>query len=154
ALEAPSEGSRMNDANDLAGEWNQMRAIKPRIYVCRRASSPIEINGRPDDRAWADAPWTDDFIDIEGSVRPEPRFRTRAKMLWDKEFFYIAAEMEERHVVATITEKNSVIYQDNDFEIFLDPDGDNHNYYEFEMNALNTIWELTLTKPYKDAGQA
>jgi hypothetical protein len=38
--------------------------------------------------------------------------------------------------------------------VFIDPDGDNHNYYEFEMNAYNTIWELTLVKPYKDGGPA
>ena len=30
-----------------------------------------------------------------------------------------------------------VIFHDNDFEIFLDADGSNHNYKEFEMNALN-----------------
>ncbi len=28
------------------------------------------------------------------------------------------------------------------------------NYYEFEMNALNTIWELTLNKPYNKGGTA
>lgn len=32
--------------------------------------------------------------------------------------------------------------QDNDFEVFLDPDGDNHNYYEIEINAHNTVWDL------------
>lgn len=37
-------------------------------------------------------------------------------------------------------------------QMFVDPDGDNHNYYEFEVNALNTIWELVLKKPYKDHG--
>ena len=37
-------------------------------------------------------------------------------------------------------------------QVFIDPDGDNHNYYEFEMNALNTVWELVLRKPYKDGG--
>jgi hypothetical protein len=47
-----------------------------------------------------------------------------------------------------------VIFHDNDFEVFIDPDGDNHNYYEFEMNALNTVWELTLDKPYRDGGPA
>ncbi|MCK5705174.1 MAG: carbohydrate-binding family 9-like protein, partial [Cyclobacteriaceae bacterium] len=40
----------------------------------------------------------------------------------------------------------------NDFEIFIDPNGDTHNYYEIEVNALNTIWDLLLTKPYRDRG--
>ena len=135
------------------GEWSRMRGITPRAYICRRAPKPIDVNGRIDDPSWAVAPWTDDFVDIEGPHKPEPpRFRTRAKMLWDDGFFYVAAEMDEPHVVATLIERNSVIYNDNDFEIFIDPDGDNHNYYEFEINAHGTIWELTLPKPYKDGG--
>jgi hypothetical protein len=47
-----------------------------------------------------------------------------------------------------------VIFQDNDFEVFIDPNGDNHEYYEFEINALNTGWDLVLTRPYKDGGKA
>ena len=32
---------------------------------------------------------------------------------------------------------SQVIFHDNDFEVFVDADGSNHNYKEFEMNALN-----------------
>ena len=38
--------------------------------------------------------------------------------------------------------------------MFLDPDGDSHLYGELELNALNTTWDLLLTKPYKDGGRA
>ena len=61
--------------------------------------------------------------------------------------------MEEPHVWATITKKNSKIFVDNDFEIFIDPDDDGLAYYEFEINALGTIWELSLPKPYMDGGE-
>jgi hypothetical protein len=134
------------------GDWTKMKAITPRGYVCYRATEPIRVDGEADEKAWAAAPWTDDFVDIQGSRKPKPRFRTRAKMLWDDAFFYVHAEMEEPHVWGALTKKNSVIFYDNDFEVFIDPDGDNHNYYEFEMNALNTIWELSLDKPYMDGG--
>jgi hypothetical protein len=103
---------------------------------------------------WQKSKWIDDFVDIEGDLRPKPRFRTRAKMLWDDEYFYFAAELEEPDIWATLTERDAVIFYDNDFEIFIDPDGDTHEYYEFEMNAFNTIWDLFLTKPYRDAGTA
>ena len=126
----------------------------PKTYPCPRADGPIVVDGRMDEGAWSRAPWTDDFVDIEGAKRPAPRFRTRAKMLWDDECFYVAAELAEPHVNATLTKKNSIIFHDNDFEVFIDPDGDNHNYYEFEVNALNTIWELTLPKPYRAGGHA
>ena len=55
---------------------------------------------------------------------------------------------------ATLTKHDSVIFHDNDFEIFIDPDGDNHEYYEIEINALNTEWDLFLKKPYRDGGPA
>ncbi|HEV8544475.1 MAG TPA: carbohydrate-binding family 9-like protein, partial [Verrucomicrobiae bacterium] len=94
------------------------------------------------------------FQDIEGSAKPKPRFRTRAKMLWDDTYFYVAAELQEPHVWGMVTNHDAVIFQDPDFEVFIDPDGDRHNYYEFEMNALNTTWDLLLKKPYIDGGPA
>jgi hypothetical protein len=126
----------------------------PKGYVCYRTTAPIRVDGAITDAEWAAAPWTDAFVDIEGDKQPKPRFKTRVKMLWDDEALYIAAELEEPHVWATLTEHDSVIFHDNDFEVFLDPDGDNHLYGELELNALNTTWDLLLTKPYKDGGKA
>src|SRR5262245_21805340 len=127
--------------------------IPPRSYVCCRTSTPLQVDGKLDEAAWQSAPWTDDFVDIEGDAKPRPRFLTRAKMLWDDQFFYIAAELEEPHVWATFTKHDSYIFtEDNDFEVFIDPDGDNHTYAEFEINALNTGWDLLLTMPYRDGG--
>jgi Carbohydrate family 9 binding domain-like len=126
----------------------------PRGYVCYRASGPPRIDGKLDDPAWADAPWSEPFRDIEGDRRPDPPFRTRVKMLWDDQALYIAAQMEETHVWGTLTSHDAVIFHDNDFEVFLDPDADSHLYGELELNALNTTWDLLLSKPYKDGGRA
>jgi hypothetical protein len=126
----------------------------PLGYVCHRLDGPVTIDGLLDDRGWRDVPWTADFVDIEGDVRARPRFRTRARMAWDDQFFYVAAELEEPDVWATLTQHDAVIFHDNDFEVFIDPDGDNHEYYEFEINALNTGWDLLLRKPYRDGGPA
>jgi hypothetical protein len=125
----------------------------PNHYVAPRAKSPVRIDGRIDGQ-WKQAPWTTLFVDIEGDAKPRPRFRTRAKMLWDDTYFYIAAELEEPHVWGTLTEHDAVIFHDNDFEVFVDPNSDSHEYFEFEMNALNTGWDLFLPKPYKDGGKA
>lgn len=131
-----------------------MHLTPPKSYLCYKTESPLQIDGTLNKPAWHQAAWTDDFVDIEGDIKPLPRFRTRAKMLWDDTYFYIGAEMEEPHVWATLTEHDSVIFQDNDFEVFIDPDGDNHHYYEFEINALGTYWDLRLPMPYKDGGSA
>jgi hypothetical protein len=137
-----------------ASDWDRMKTIQPRWYVCSKASEAILIDGQMNEQAWQQAPWTTEFLDIEGASKPKPRFRTRAKMLWDDEYFYIAAQLDEPHVSATLTKHDSVIFHDNDFEIFIDPNGDNHEYYEIEINALNTEWDLFLNRPYKDGGKA
>lgn len=124
----------------------------PKGYVCYEGTP--QLTGRLDDPAWSRAPWTDPFVDIEGDKRPKPTWETRAKMLWDSEYFYIGARLTEPHVWATLTEHDSVIFRDNDFEVFIDPDGDNHQYYEYEINALGTDWDLRLVKPYRDGGPA
>ncbi len=128
-------------------------ATHPKGYVCYRTDTPITIDGKPDE-AWNVAPWTDYFVDIEGEKKHAPRHKTRAKMLWDDDALYILAELEDPHVWATLTQHDTVIFHDNDFEVFIDPDGDNHEYGELEMNALNTTWDLFLTRPYRDRGRA
>lgn len=127
----------------------------PRAYGCARAVRPPVLNGDVDDPSWKAAPWSEDFLDIEGPRhKPQPWLRTRVKMLWDRKCLYIGAKMEEPRLYATLTKRDSVIFYDNDFEVFLDPDGDNHQYVELEMNALNTVWDLLLPKPYRDGGPA
>jgi hypothetical protein len=126
----------------------------PKSYVCYRANGPISIDGRLDDLAWKTAPWTDDFVDIVGSSKPSPRFRTRAKMLWDENNLYIGADLEEPQMWATLTKHDSVIFHDNDFEVFIDPDNDGCFYSELELNALNTTWDLLLPRSYRGGGPA
>jgi len=112
------------------------------------------VDGRLDDPGWLAIPWTEDFVDIQGARRPRPRLRTRARVAWDARYLYVAAELEEPHVWGTLRRRDAVIYHDNDFEVFIDPDGDSHEYYEVEINALATVWDLFLVRPYRDGGPA
>jgi len=125
--------------------------FQPRHYIAYRASAPLAVDGKLDEADWDKAEWTEDFIDIEGPAKPRPRFRTRAKLLWDDDYLYFAVEMEEPDLWATLTERDSVIYQDNDIELFIDPEGTTHRYMELEINQHGTPWDLLLSKPYRDA---
>jgi hypothetical protein len=127
---------------------------RPKEYTALQAKRAVVVDGKLDDAAWKAAAWTDWFVDIEGAGKPKPRFKTRAKMSWDADYLYICAEMEEPDLWATYDKHDMVIFHENDFEVFLDPDGDGLHYFEFEINALNTGWDLHLAKPYKDGGKA
>ena len=133
------------------GQAQNSEIPTPRNYIAYKAPEKIIIDGRADEVSWQKAPWSADFIDIEGDMTP--KYKTNMKMLWDDKYLYFFAKMEEPHIWATLKERDTVIFYNNDFEIFIDPDGDTHNYIEFEMNALNTVWDLFLTKPYRDNGK-
>lgn len=125
---------------------------QPLSYTIHYTGDSITIDGRADEKAWQRAGWTENFTDIEGNRKPAPPLRTRVKMLWGENNLYIFAEMEDPHVWATLTQHDAIIFRDNDFEVFIDPDGDTHNYFEIEVNALNTIFDLFLSKPYRNQG--
>lgn len=123
--------------------------FKPATYICYRAQEQISIDGRADENDWENAAWSDPFVDIEGNLKPKPPLRTNMKMLWDDRYLYVYARLEEPHVWATLRQRDTVIFYDDDFEIFIDPDGDSHGYYELEANAYNTLWDLILLRPYR-----
>ena len=126
----------------------------PRRYTCHRAVGPIAIDGKLSEDAWTHASWTDRFVDIEGTHKPRPRLDTKVKMLWDDQFLYIGAWLAEPHVCAYLQDHDLIVYHDNDFEVFIDPNGDAQEYYEIEVNALNTIFDLLLVKTYIEGGPA
>lgn len=111
-------------------------------------AAPIRIDGLDGDADWGKAQWATNFVDITGDAAKTPRYSTRVKTLWDDEYFYVFASLEEPHVSATLTNRDDIVWHDNDFEIFIDPDGDGENYFEFEFNATNTVFDLFLTRPY------
>ncbi|HET7360423.1 MAG TPA: carbohydrate-binding family 9-like protein, partial [Salinimicrobium sp.] len=118
----------------------------PKLYISYKTPGSIIVDGKMDD-IWKNAPWSDNFIDIQG--QKTPKYQTRVKILWDEEYLYFFAKMEEPHIWGTLKQRDTVIFYNNDFEIFIDPDGDTHNYYEIEVNALNTVWDLFIVKPYR-----
>ncbi|XP_071963264.1 uncharacterized protein [Antedon mediterranea] len=126
----------------------------PKSYVVYKlqTSQTITVDGKLNEEVWTTTPRTDDFIDIQGDSFAKPRFQTWAKLRWDDKYLYIGAYLEETDVFANQTKHNSVVFKDNDFEVFINPDWSTHWYKEFEINAINTTWDLELNKPYMNGG--
>jgi len=125
-------------------------------YRCVAATQPIEIDGKLDDAAWQSAAWTADFVNLRGPSAPERLAppRTRAKFAWDERHLYVAAELSDTDVRAAMKEHDSPIFRENAFELFIDPDDDGQRYVELEINALNTTFDLLMSKPYAQRGRA
>jgi hypothetical protein len=121
----------------MAPEVNRDNAVTPARYTCYRAAGPICIDGKLDEPSWQRAPKSGAFVDI---VTGEPAwFDTRVALLWDDEYLYFGVWAEETDVWGTLTARDSRIYEENDLEVFI---AAQDAYYEFEINALNTVYEV------------
>ncbi|MBZ0287191.1 MAG: carbohydrate-binding family 9-like protein [Anaerolineae bacterium] len=106
-------------------------------YTAYRTRQSITIDGRLNKPAWNQAPKSPRFIDVIGGT--PALYDTRSAVVWDETNLYIAFWVEEPFVSAHQTERDSLIFLENDVEVFIDG-GD--TYYEFELNALGTIYEV------------
>ena len=140
-----------NNSDTLELDIND-KIILPKHYIVNKINDQINIDGRDDELAWNNAIYTDDFIDIEGSKTPSQK--TNVKMLWDEKFLYVFAKLYENHIWGDITKRDEVIYYNNDFEVFINPNDDVFSYGEIEINALGTEWDLFLNRPYRLKGKA
>jgi len=121
-------------------------------YTARMAKRPIKVDGKLNEHDWKQAVLISNFEDIEGAAKPKPTFSTEVKMMWDSQYLYIGAVLEEPHLWGTLKKHDDIIYRDHDFEVFIDPMGDGEQYFEIEINVLGTIMDLFMNKPYKKGG--
>ena len=133
---------------------NTLPQVPIRTYNAPMAVGPIVIDGILDEADWQNAPLSEAFADIRGvDFEPKPVKQTHMKMLWDNEYLYIAGIIEEDNVTGSLTEHDAIIYHDNDWEVFIDPDQDCRFYFEIELNALNTVMDLLMDRPYREGGK-
>lgn len=130
-------------------QWN---AIAQPVYDCRRTPQPPTIDGRLNDKAWNRANTIDKLVDIVGKDTPTPRQQTSIRMLYDDQYLYVGATLQEDYLRASVTKRDDIVWRDNDFEVFLNPYGDGKMYYELEINALGTLLDLLMDRPYCQGG--
>jgi CubicO group peptidase (beta-lactamase class C family) len=152
-IRLPGDGSR----DTFEVDWGELRSYARRVgtasgatpwpfpwpeekvarYTAFRTTGPIAVDGRLDEADWTAAPRSPRFSDL---VRGAPGIHdTRAAVLWDEGHLYVAYWVEEPLVEAKLTERDSLIYTDNDVELFV---AGKDAYYELEINALGTIYEV------------
>lgn len=106
-------------------------------YICKRTPEPIKIDGDLTKPQWQNAEKSHRFVDWIGG-NPGV-YDTRAAVLWDDEALYVGFWCEEPYPKATLTERDSLLWFENDLEIFIDG---KDSYYELELNALNVVYEV------------
>jgi hypothetical protein len=113
-------------------------------YIAKKISSSLKIDGDLKKDAWKNAEWSKRFVDM---VTNDPgMYNTQTAILWNDEHLYIAFYAEEPFVGALQKKRDSIVFLENDLEVFIDG-GD--CYYELEVNAANTVYEVFFI--WKDA---
>ena len=131
----------------------QAPPVVTRTLKCHWARGRITIDGRIEERSWQAAQKVENFVCFWEKRRG--RTQTTARLLWDNSYLYFAAEMEDSDLYATVKERNGQTWDNDVFELFFKPVVEKDNrfplqYYEFQVNALNTHLELFL--PSRGAG--
>ena len=136
----------MTTKTDWSFPWPQ-EAIP--VYTALRVATPPSLDGKLDATCWQLAPKSPRFADLVNGSRAI--HDTRAAVLWDDENLYVGFWIEEPFVTASLTERDSLIYENNDVELFV---AGQDGYYEFEINALGTIYEVFFVweEAYERAG--
>ena len=147
-----AESSRLSAQNSFKG----LEALfsTPKNYIVQHTAQVLKMDGNLDESDWQKANWTSNFVDIEGGKKPLPMYQTQVKMLWNDSTLFIAAKLQEPQLWATQTHHDDIIYKDNDFEVFINPANNTHQYFEIEVNQFNKIFDLFMPKPYRNGGDA
>lgn len=117
--------------------------LKP-DYTAHKIAGSITVDGNLDKPEWREAKWSKRFVDM---VTGQPgMYNTQTALLWNEQHLYIAFYAEEPFTEAYQTTRDSIVFLENDLEVFIDG-GD--CYYELEVNAANTVYEVFFI--WKDA---
>ncbi|HVL10936.1 MAG TPA: carbohydrate-binding family 9-like protein, partial [Gemmata sp.] len=123
------------------------RQPPPSKFECRWADSAIKLDGVADDEAWKHAETINAFhLAWLGDKARMSRTDTKAKLLWDREYLYFFAELEDTDLFADIKDQDGMLWLNDVFELFFRPDPEKPGYYEFQVNAAGAKFDAFYPK--------
>ena len=159
-LSGPNDGTNGGIVARLAiagkkGAEPKPKPTLPELRVPKlREGMAIVVDGKGDDKAWAEAASTGAFVDV-GSGQANTSFPVNgtAKLTWDATSLYVLAEVSDPELSGgfkdpkTETDKWTTtgqpkLWTGDTVELMIDPDGDgdNVNYYELQINTQNKVF--------------
>jgi glucose/arabinose dehydrogenase len=103
---------------------------------CQWTDAPPRIDGNGDEPCWRNATIISNFRQPWLPGAPAVREGTKARLLWDREWIYFLAEMEDTAVSRVEREHDGPVWEDDAFELFFRPSKDHAGYFEFEVSPL------------------
>jgi hypothetical protein len=118
--------------------------VVTREAVCRWAAKPPVLDGKLDDRCWQDAVAITQFASYWDNKTP--RQGTRAYLVWDDEALYYAGTMTDAELRSYGKHRNDTLWDGDVFELFLKPSEVSPQYFEFQANPREFVFECYFPK--------
>ena len=112
---------------------------------CRWTEERMVMDGRAEEDAWRTAAVIDGFGQPWLAQPGKAPASTKVRLLWDREWLYFLAEMDDRDVWADLTEHDADTWNNDVFELFLKPSEAHAGYYEFQVNAAGAVFDAFLS---------
>jgi hypothetical protein len=98
------------------------------------------IDAKLTDEVWSRARWTPAFRQPDDKPL-DVRFRTRAKLLYDKDNLYVAFEVLDPDINNDKTGRDSELWRKDVVEVYLDPGHDGKDYVELQFSPAGEIFD-------------
>ncbi|RME01077.1 MAG: hypothetical protein D6814_02260 [Calditrichaeota bacterium] len=110
-------------------------------YGCRKIPRDIHLTGKLDDPLWQQARPVHLMDAITGR---DGRFNTEVRALYTDKYLYIGFQCQDDYVWGTVTRRNGPIYDEECVEVFINPAGAAHQYYEINLSPKNVIFDACI----------
>jgi hypothetical protein len=112
-------------------------------YTAIFIQEPMNIDGHLDENAWNRAQVLKFLIP---ETLQKPISKTQAKILYDADYLYVGFKAYDQDIWSLLKERDSATCLEDVLEIFLKTHPEKDPYYDFEINALGTVFDALFMK--------
>lgn len=124
----------------------------PKRVEIPKISKEITIDGKLDEDTWHQAAVIEDFQEnMEGGPAPEA---STLHLAYDEENLYLGWSCKDKDILATYTERDASLWDEEVLEFFVAPHEDISRYFELQWNPLNTVFDAIIVNTLDEAGMS
>lgn len=111
------------------------------VYTCKKIAQDFTLTGKLDHPAWNNA---QPIQLVDAITGKNGRFKTEARALYSDKYLYIGFDCEDDYVWGTVKDHDGPIYDEECVEVFINPAGIAHQYYEINLSPENVVYDACV----------
>ena len=134
------------------GAKSPVPAVAPNRVTAISAPQPPTIDGRDGDEVWRRATVISEFLEFEPVEGKQPRYRTEARVAYDKRNFYVFVRMfdPEPERILKLLARRDVRTASDQVKIIIDSYHDRRTGYEFAVNPAGVKRDFTISNDWRE----